>query len=143
VIAAPIEAWRVFAQGHVPRLAFHEWRHNATQFFETALELTEYEGTAARISLAGTKRVVFGRAREEQDLRDALAADAGGGLFDLAERRCGVVWLVEREGPQDRLALVLAAAMASVGLGPILGDGRLFGVRSAREELDKLAAPYR
>ena len=82
--------------------------------------------------------MVFGRERLEQDLRDAIAADKGGGLYDLAERRCGVVWLVEREGPKDRDALVLAAAIASVCLGPILGDGRLFGVRSAREELEKL-----
>ncbi len=137
MIASPTDAWRVFAQGNVPRLAFHEWQHNARQFFETAIELGEAEGSAARLAIAGTERVVFGRERLEQDLRDAIAADTGGGLYDLAERRCGVVWLVERRGPEDRDALALAAAIASVCLGPILGDGKLFGVRSAREELAK------
>ena len=139
MIAAPKDAWRVFTQGKAPRLAFHEWSHNARQFFDTSLELAEVEGDAARVAISGAKRVVFGRLREEQDLRDALAADRGGGLYDLAERRCGVVWLVEREGAQDRSALVLAAAIASVGLGPILGDDRLFGVRTARELIQSRA----
>jgi hypothetical protein len=139
MIESPRDAWRVFAQGAVPRLAFHEWQHNARQFFETAIDLGVVEGNATRLTIDGRERVVFGRERVEQDLRDAIAADQGGGLYDLAERRCGVVWLVEREGPKDRGALVLAAAIASVCLGPILGDGRLFGVRSAREALEALA----
>ena len=143
MIAAPVDAWRVFQQGDAPRLAFADWQRNAKQFFDESIELVLREGATARIALGGVNRVVFGRARSEDDLRDALAADRGGGLYDLAERRCGVVWLVEREGAQDRNALVLAAAMASVCLGPILGDDRLLGVRSAREELEKLAAPYR
>jgi len=142
VIASPTDAWRVFQQGDVPRDAFAAWQRHAKQFFDAAIEL-ERRGDALRVSIGGAARVVFGRTREEADLRDALAADAGGGLYDLAERRCRVVWLVEREGAQDAKALVLAAAIATVALGPILGDGRLLGVRSAREELERLAAPYR
>ena len=57
-------------------------------------------------------------------------------MYDLAERRCGSIWIVEREGPEDRTALVLAAVIASVCLGPILGDGALFGVRTARVMLE-------
>jgi hypothetical protein len=33
--------------------------------------------------------------------------------------------------------------IASVCLGPILGDGALFGVRTAREKIDELGSPYR
>jgi hypothetical protein len=145
-LEAPRDAWRVFAQGREPRLALADWRHNAERFFDCTVEVLERSAGAARLAIEGTRRVVVGRAREEADLRDALAAEnarGGGGLYDLAERRCHVVWLVEREGPEDRHALQLAAAIASVALGPILADGELFGVRTAREKLEKLGAPYR
>jgi hypothetical protein len=50
------------------------------------------------------------------------------------------VWLVETASEPDRAALLLAAILASVVLGPILSpDGRdLFGVRTARAKLEAL-----
>jgi hypothetical protein len=127
---------RVFAQQDVPRLATSDWANAAKRFFATTIEVTERSADSAVLSVDGTACRVAGRSREEQDLRDALAADGGGGLYDLAERRCGVVWLVESD--DERAALTLAAAMATVCLGPILADGALFGVRTAREKLAAL-----
>ena len=146
MITRPQIVWRVFSQGSTPRLALAEWRRNGDRFFDLRFTVEESSETAARLTIDGAQRIVFGRPREEADLRDALAAEnarGGGGLYDLVERRCGVVWLVECSDPNDRAALRLCAAIASVGLGPILTDGELFGVRTAREKLDRLGAPYR
>jgi hypothetical protein len=55
------------------------------------------------------------------------------------------VWLVARESEDDRVALTIAAILASSLLGPILtpaGD-ELIGVRSARMKLEGRARPYR
>ena len=138
-------SWRVFAQDDSPRLRLREWQHNARQFFETGLEVAESHGVIAKLSIGPVSREIRGRLREEDDLRDAIEAEnaRGNGMYDLAERRCGSVWVVEREGPEDRAALVIAAVIASVCLGPILGDGSLFGVRTAREKIDDLGSPYR
>lgn len=137
--------WRVFAQDDSPRLRLREWQHNARRFFETELEVSESHGSIAKLAIGPASREIRGRVREEDDLRDALEAEnaRGNGMYDLAERRCGSIWLVEREGPEDRAALVIAAVIASVCLGPILGDGALFGVRTAREKIDELGSPYR
>jgi hypothetical protein len=139
------DSWRVFAQDDSPRLRTREWQHNARQFFETELEIKDPHGVIAKLAIGPAAREISGRRREENDLRDALEAEnaRGNGMYDLAERRCGSIWLVEREGPEDRAALVIAAVIASVCLGPILGDGALFGVRTAREKIDELGSPYR
>ena len=144
MIEVPLDAWRVFAQGS-PRLALGAWRRNAPRYFELDFEVEESTDVAARVTAAGARRTVVARPREEIDLRDALADEAarGNGLYDLAERRCPTIYLIERQGPDDRAALVLAASIATVALGPILGDGELFGVRTAREKLESLGAPYR
>lgn len=145
VVSAPSDAWRVFAQGAEPRLAFVDWQRNAQRFFDTAIEIEDRTNARGRVKLNGVTRIIFGRTRDENDLRDALAVESarGNGLYDLAERRCPSMWLVEREGGSDRNALLLAAVIASVSLGPILGDSALFGVRTAREKLEALTAPCR
>jgi hypothetical protein len=140
-----VSEWLVFSQDDSPRLRIREWQHNASRFFETEIEVRESHGVVAKLGVGPAAREIRGRVREENDLRDALEAEnaRGNGMYDLAERRCGSVWLVEREGPEDRTALVIAAVIASVCLGPILGDGALFGVRTAREKIDELGSPYR
>ena len=137
--------WRVFSQDDAPGLRVTEWQHNARRFFDTEIEARESHGLLAKLAVGPAVREVRGRVREENDLRDAIEAEnaRGNGMYDLAERRCGSIWLVEREGPEDRVALVIAAVIASVCLGPILGDGALFGVRTAREKIDELGSPYR
>jgi len=138
-------SWLVFSQDDTPRLRVREWQQNASRFFETELQVRESQGVVAKLAVGPAAREIRGRVREENDLRDALEAEnaRGNGMYDLAERRCGSVWIVEREGPEDRTALVIAAVIASVCLGPILGDGALFGVRTAREKIDELGSPYR
>ncbi len=134
-------ALRVFSQQPEARVDFEAWRRNAERFCRTALGLAEpARADEARLVLEGATRLVRGRPREEADLRDALAAEERSGftgMYDLA-RRCGSVWTVERQGPRDRAALLAAAVMASVMLGPILTDGELFGVRTARTKLEQL-----
>jgi hypothetical protein len=98
-------------------------------------------------SASGT-RLCFGRPATEDDRGAAEAAERlqrGSGMAALA-RRCGAVWLVatepkgrhfEPEAGEDRVALTMAAVLASVFLGPILpprGDG-LYGVKTARLKL--------
>jgi hypothetical protein len=110
---------------------------------------------AARIVVAsddatarGT-RLVFARRAWPDDVDAAAAAEAAtgnaaAGLSQLA-RRCGALFLVVPNGEDDRAALTLAAILASVMLGPILAPGgeRIFGVRTARLELEARARPYR
>jgi hypothetical protein len=125
---------RVFSQFREPRLDGAAFGRAATQFFGVTLAVTGDE-----IALGDAKRRVSSRLREENDLRDALEAERRTGftgLYDLAERRCPTLWVVEREGPDDRVALRIAAILATVGLGPILDGAELFGVRTARRKLD-------
>ncbi|HXX65623.1 MAG TPA: hypothetical protein VEK07_00460 [Polyangiaceae bacterium] len=79
------------------------------------------------------------RARIAADLAQADAAEARSGTSGLARlaRRCGGIWLVERQGPADTLALRLAAILASLLLGPILDPdaNALFGVKTARAKM--------
>jgi hypothetical protein len=132
------DGYRVFAQDVEPLVPTEAWKRAAERFFATKLEITKAGANGASITIDGSVRRVTGRAREEADLRDALAADTRAGftgLYDLAERRCKTVWVVEREGDVDNAALRLAAIIASVALGPILDGDALFGVRTAREKL--------
>lgn len=157
--APPREAcFTVFAQRSDARLELAVWERHAAQFFDTKLGLTaekRYDGgypdcDAARVVVAppsqspGT-RFAFARPRTDDDLAAAEEADirAGSPGMALLARRCGMVWMVALEEADDALALRLSAIVASVVLGPILSpdQGELFGVRTAREKLEKLAAP--
>jgi hypothetical protein len=65
--------------------------------------------------------------------------------MSLLAQRCEVVWLVTFESDDDRVALTIAAILASTLLGPILspaGD-EVFGVRTARMKLEGRPRPYR
>jgi hypothetical protein len=90
---------------------------------------------------SGVRRV-FARPRVQADLTLAEAADPAGTGLALLAGRCPAVWLIARESDDDPLALRLAAILASLHLGPLL-DARgpeLFGVKTAREKLEVLAA---
>lgn len=65
-------------------------------------------------------------------------------MFDLAQR-CEAVWLIAVDAEPDATALLVAAIFASVVLGPIVppDGGALFGVRGARERLERIAPGYR
>lgn len=74
-------------------------------------------------------------AAERAEERTGAAAS---GLSRLA-RRCATVMRVACASEDDRGALLLAAVIASVHLGPILDPARerIFGVRTARATLER------
>lgn len=138
----------VFAQRALVCLEIEAWNQQGERFFGTRIGLAEPIANGGRLVVApegggSGLRWVEGRARDERNLAHADAAEAragGGGLATLA-RRCQTVWLLEREGARDALALRLAAVIASVALGPILDPvvPEIFGVKTARAKLDALA----
>ena len=74
----------------------------------------------------------------------AREGQRAGGLSDLA-RRCPYAWLVLAPSDDDRVALTLAAVLATVLLGPIVTPSgrRIFGVRGARMALEAAPPGYR
>lgn len=155
VLPAREACFCVFAQRPDARVEAATWERHAATFFASRVGLAvpkRYgpggfpEIDAAMVVLApkdgpGSTRLLFGRPRAPVDLDVAMRADAAlgsPGLYALA-RRCPTVWLVEPEGEGDRVALLLAAILASVVLGPIVApgpDGDIFGVRTARAKLE-------
>jgi hypothetical protein len=132
----------VFSQSKEATRDVSAWDAHAARFFATRLQAGE--GDEILVTHAGTaeSRIISGRPREARELALADEAEArtGGGLGHLA-RRCPTVWLVERRGDDDAVALRLAAILASVLLGPIL-DARvpeLLGVKTARGRLEARA----
>jgi hypothetical protein len=161
VSPARAEAFTVFAQRTDARVEAATWERHATQFFDARVGLVVEKRygdeepplvDAARVVVApsaappGT-RFCFGRPREADDLEAAERADALAGSpgLGLLAKRCEHVWLVATESADDRIALLLAAILASVVLGPILApDGEaIFGVRTARARLEAPRATYR
>jgi hypothetical protein len=137
----------VFAQRAQPRLEVESWNEHGERFFDTRIGLAEPLESGARLVIAPAGhdpgvRWVEGRTRSDEDLAEAEAAEAraGGGGLALLARRCQSVWLVEKIGEADSLALQLAAVMASVLLGPILDGavGELFGVKTARAKISQI-----
>ncbi|MBX3222376.1 MAG: hypothetical protein KF795_17785 [Labilithrix sp.] len=151
----------VFAQRSDAALDIAALKTHASRFFDTKLGLTVAKSyvdappasDAARIVLAsddgaasGT-RLCFGRPTDAADRAAAEAAERAQSTHGMAllAHRCPMVWLVVRESDDDRVALTLAAILASALLGPILapaGD-ELFGVRTARMKLEGRPRPYR
>jgi len=146
--------YTVFAQRSDARFEVNEWDQRARRFFDAKVGLatpktydasppTRDEGgvVLARHEEVGTIRHVVARPREARDLEDAEAADArvGSPGLGLLARRCGYVFLVETVSDDDRDALLLAAILASVMLGPILTPerDRIFGVKTARALLER------
>ncbi len=152
-------SYAVFAQSPLVLLDVEGLKNKASQFFQTKIGLTvdkRYgpdvpQRDAARLVIAsddpacsGT-RLCYGRAVERSDLDAAERGDPNvTGMFLLAQR-CPTLWLVTYEMDDDRVALTIAAVLASILLGPILapsGD-ELFGVRTARLKLEGRTRPYR
>jgi hypothetical protein len=139
-------SYLVFSSSTDTRLDVAHWDAQAERFFATRLDLVGHAGHGeARIFVtpprgeAGAERRLSARPREAEDLALAEEAErlAGGGGLVLLARRCHSVWVVERDGEDDRIALRLAMILASVVLGPVL-DARgpeLFGVKTARAKL--------
>jgi hypothetical protein len=141
-------AFTVFAQQDAPSLPIAELVQRAARFFATTLELTGEDRTGlpdevvtARVTANGEARTCFGRPRVPDDLAAAEEAETRAGYtgMSLLAARCRTVWLVEVTATPDDTALLVAAVLASVLLGPILSpDGtELFGVKTARGKLGR------
>lgn len=143
-------AYAVFVQRKSAAIDVAALKSHAAKFFETKLGLTvdkhyRDEGPredAARIVIAGPEagtRLCFARPVEPVDLAAAESAERAQGTFGMAllAQRCPTLWLIERESEDDRVALTIAAILASALLGPILSPrgNELFGVRTARLKL--------
>lgn len=147
------EAFLVFAQRGDARVAIDALARHARRFFDADVGLAVDKRytpdappprvDAARLVVSSTiagagTRTILGRPATLADRDAAEVAERegrGGGGLALLARRCESVWLVACEGPTpDTLALLLAAILAAVDLGPILPPGRdaLFGVKTAR-----------
>jgi hypothetical protein len=150
-------AFIVFAQRSDARVDIDGWNAHAARFFATRIGLTadkrysaaeppprtdEAEFVVAPEGEPPGVRSTLARPSEADDRALAETIDARAGITGLAllARRCGMIWMVAREGERDRLALRLAAILASILLGPVLdaAAGELFGVKTARAKLDAM-----
>jgi hypothetical protein len=152
-------AFRVFSQEPWPKVRSQKWSQFAERFCDAKLGITHDKRygqrvvtrDACRVVIAtdhvrGT-RLVLGREATEAD---AVAAEAAElrvkytGLSGLA-RRCKTMWLVECEGKDDGVALLIAAVLAGTELGPILYPeaAELVGFKTASERFRRETAPYR
>jgi hypothetical protein len=148
------EAFVVFAQRSDARLDVNALAGQARRFFATELGLMAEKKYGpippvtdeAEVVIAGPDgnagvRRCSGRPVTPEDLEKAASAEMRvtyTGLSGLA-RRCGYVWEVSAESANDVTALLIAAVLASVFLGPILSPGatELFGVKTARLKLER------
>lgn len=120
-------------------------RAQARTFFDAELDVvaeSEREGTLdVEVARAGNRGRVRVRTSDVDEAtlaagRAAAAAIGGAGFDVLVERTRAVMRLETVEG-DARAALVVAAVLASITLGPILApDGAIFGVRGARMRLE-------
>jgi hypothetical protein len=153
-------AFTVFGQREDARVEAEVWQRHAAQFFDARLELSvpksytfdapdtdAAEVVVSTATVPEATRLCYGRPRTDDDLHAAEDADVRAGAAGLGKlaQRCHTVWLVVTEREADRVALLVAAILASVVLGPILSPdgGQLFGVRTARMKLEGNVGPYR
>jgi hypothetical protein len=132
------------ASGTTPDLA--AWSAQGQRFFGSRLDRgRDDDHVVLRGAGADAQRHLVARDRTPADLQlaDAAEARAGGGGLALLARRCPTVWCLARDGADDAAALRIAAILASVLLGPVLDPSvpELFGVKTARERLERLDAP--
>lgn len=156
------EAWTLLAPEPGARIDGERWAHHASRFFRTRLEVVQAKrypsGTvpladAADVDvaprddeLATRVRVVSLPLDRAPALRAAAAASAaaiGGAGFDALVARGRQLWQVKvavPEGGDSRAPLALAAILAATLLAPVMppGGGAIFGVKGARERLERL-----
>lgn len=150
------EVFTVLAPEREGAFAPERWDHQARRFFGCSVKMTpvkRYDGgwpladaatlTIARLSAEGGAHPVLVRTVPIERAPALLTAGRrgaeamGGAGFDVLVERTRRVWQFRPTGSDDATwALLGAAVIASVLLGPILApDGRLLGVKSARERL--------
>jgi hypothetical protein len=151
-------AGSIFSPDADARVDAARWAHQAATFFRLELEVsTPKRYPTGALPLADVIDVAVGRAGEEKARarivtipidrapearqRGLEAARAiGGAGMDALVLRAKRLWQIEDDARRPEAPLAIAAVLASVLLGPIVppaGDA-IFGVKGARERLDRL-----
>lgn len=159
---SPLEPWSVgsctaiLSPERTSAFAFEAWSHQAKRFLECELvgEPTKSYATGFPMIDAATLAVRLLRGSVEGEVAvqtfpiervpsaleagRAAATAMGGAGFDVLVNRTRRLWQF-RAAPSEHaedLELRVSAVLASALLGPILArDGRIFGVKTARERL--------
>lgn len=150
-LAPPATAYVVFSQGRAVNFPVEALRMQAARFFGCDLGATidkivssppDVDATQLLVREKGTAtetRMVFGQHATADLVANVAEAETRSRTFGMAllAARCPTLWFVECTKPDDRAALILAAVLASVGLGPILTADRqqAIGVKTARHWL--------
>jgi len=161
----PVEhAWSLVSPEPSSRVDAGRWAHQARTFFGAIVELQDpksYPSATLPLADAGVleirriatidteppSRVFFStlpldRAPAVRAAAMRGAEAIGGAGFDVLVQRGQRLWQVQDAAPggDPRAPLAVAALIASVFLAPILppGGGTLFGVKGARERLERL-----
>ncbi len=151
-------AWSILSPEPDARVDAARWAHQAATFFKLELEvLTPKRYPSGAMPLADEIEIAIGRAGEDKakvrvvtvpidrapEARrrglDAAMAIGGAGM-DALVLRAKRLWQIEDDADRPEAALAIAAVLASLLLGPIVppsGDA-IFGVKGARERLDRL-----
>jgi hypothetical protein len=161
----PIDrAWSLFSPEPACRIDLERWAHHAQRFFALRIGVTpkkaypsggsplmdafDFEVTGPRgdddVERARVITVPLDRAPQARAAALTIARGPTGGGFEALILRAKRLWqiAVVGETPRDaRPVLAAATVLASVLLAPILPPGEpvLFGVKTARERLERLA----
>ncbi|XYH94365.1 hypothetical protein ACMHYB_42015 [Sorangium sp. So ce1128] len=157
----PSEGWSLLSPEPEARIDEHRWAHQARVFFRAELTLAQkkaypsgatpmvdaVEVDIARAGGAPTRVLVLTAPLDRAPLVRAAAAAGvraiGGRGFDALLGRARRAWQVREPqiaGDDARAPLVVTAVLAAVLLAPVVppGEETIFGVKGARERLDRL-----
>lgn len=159
----PSSAYSLLSPDPSSRVDAERWTHQAATFFRARLSVSPaklYPKGAEPIAdaldvdversdgaLTARVRIVtipLDRAREVRERAEAGVRAIGGAGFDALLDRARRVWQVRdsvKEGDDPGAPLVVAAALASVFLAPIVppDEETIYGVKGARERLERRA----
>ena len=147
--------WLVLSRHAPPRVDASAWREQARRFLaalvdagDAARVLTESDTLPVRVASLQTPDVVsrvsvhasaLTSASHEKQRADRAVRAIDGAGFDALVSAAKSVWFIEVDPRDDsRAALVVAATLSMVLLGPIVppGDDAIFGVKTARARLE-------
>jgi hypothetical protein len=153
-------AWSILSPEADARVDAARWAHQAATFFRLHLEvLTPKRYPSGAVPLADLIDATIARGEHDDDRArvrivtvpidrapearrrglDAAAAIGGAGM-DALVLRARRLWQIEDDAEHPHAPLAIAAVLASLLLGPIVPPSAdaIFGVKGARERLDRL-----
>jgi hypothetical protein len=156
-------AWTLFSPEAEARIDAPRWAHQAQRFFSMQIAIAPPKrypsgalplADACEIALAPPKReagaaarvrvitVPLDRAPHARSAALAIARGPAGGGFEALILRARRLWQIDASPIEGdaRAPIAAAALLASLLLAPVLppGESVLFGVKTARERLERL-----